>query len=280
MLLAGAAVVFGGVLTLAALTVDEEPSFSERLQTGSTTRPPQALGAVLEVSGDRPGRFVLEHGGATSNGSFGMESDDGRIIITQDDSGDPFIDQMSWDGLDFFLDPGDCTFTVGDVNEEMGLARSEISCVDIRDVRDTATITVEGTAGLPVRLVSSDLPPMGGTVLVSGDLEETWEFDGGTWAAEPPDFADWSATLYGSDATINMQGTDDLTVTGIYYREVAHDVPADACDVTADQVAVVGPGTSLVETSFTCEQIDLGDVGTVTLEGSVVVERAGDPGRP
>ena len=279
-LLAGAVVVFGGVVALAALTVAREPPLSEQLPTDPTTgdgeqaaeEPPETLGALLEVTGERSGRFTTDRQGESMGDAYVLEGDDGRILIARTDDGEAFIDQMNWDGLDFFFDPGDCSLTPGTVNDDMGLVRTQISCTDVRDVRDTTTISLEGTANVPIGLVMvRDLPHLGGTLEVTGAVEETWTIQAGSWE---PDFGgEWTLGMFGPDGNLSFSGERDPVPAEIVIGDAAYDIAEAACDVATTELAVVDPTTALVEVELACERVELEGVGTVSIEGTVVVTK-------
>lgn len=278
--LAGAAVVvIGGVVGLAEIFVDDSPTFAEEV-AAATDLPPTAVGAELEVTGDRPGTLSMQGPGPESGGTSGdLSGDSGQIDLGQDAEEGVFIDHLTWDGLDFFLDPGDCQIETGETNEGAGITRVDISCVDIRDVRDTATITVEGPANLPLGVVSVEgLPAQGGTLVMTGAFDQTFTFEGGqTWSPQPDGVATGQEfSLYLFSPTISLGfafDADVLTLARVVYREIETDIPPDSCSVTHESLGRLDPMVTLVDISFYCDTLDLDEVGTVTIDGSVVVQR-------
>ena len=84
------------------------------------------------------------------------------------------VAQISWEGLEFFPEPEDCTITPGELDDETGIGHAELDCVGISDVRSGETIDLSGNVGMALTMVGeSDLPPMGGSVAVG---DESWEF--------------------------------------------------------------------------------------------------------
>lgn len=275
-------------MALAAVTVDAEPRFTDGLgfpQDGSPTagspdRPnlPVAIGARLQVSGDRQGTFDLNAERGRDDGTFGLEGDDGRIFFAADLS----IEQMSYDGLDFFPDPGDCDVAPGEINEEIGVAAVEISCVEITDVRDTATVTFGGTAGLPRSLVaSSDLPPLGGSFDFIGEERIPFlEVDGGGFFIEAEGFVSDPHPLYlfsFEDAdtiafTYDRQD-DSLGLDHIVYESTENLVPPGVCEVATVNLGALSPTSTRIEVKVTCDPFPVVGLGEVGLQGSAVVDK-------
>jgi hypothetical protein len=290
-LVTGAAVVFGGVLWLAALTVgesppatvaapgdpddgpDASPGSGEEEEPGPEPSVPAGeitgLAGALEVTGDRSGLFELTHQSTTGD-SFGLEGDDGRVVFDRDEAGDLFIDQMSWDGLEFFLDPGDCVFETEGTLDELGLAIVHLTCPDIRDIRDTATVDMEGRAGLPIDLVvEREVPDLGGTLEVTGDVQATWPVEVAVWG---PGFAPGQSrlTIIGPSAVLTFGAEGEPVLQTIEVRGTTHTISTGSCDTTVVQVAAVDPGTTLDEVTIDCEGVGMGD-DVVAIAGTVVV---------
>lgn len=274
MLIAGGLIVVGGVLGLAALTLGDEPSREVTTAAGSSAGVPQRLGATVEFTGDRPGELSTERTGIGARADqYLIEGDEGRILLGPDDAGELVVEQMSWQGLDFFPDADDCAFTPGPTNEELGLAAVRMSCPSIRDVRDTATVTLEGTAALPIDLVvERDLPETGGTLQVSGDRQDTWRTASVSWRPGAPG-SGADLVIRGSGFTMRFTGDDELVASGLTTDGVQVDLATDACDVSADRVAALSPGADLVELTISCTGVDLTETETIDVSGVVVAER-------
>lgn len=126
----------------------------------SGEEPPDAWETRIEVTGDRSGT---------------IESDDTNLLRVADDpESGLYLDQMVFDGLNIFLDPGDCPLRLDeiDLSRFEGLARLTISCEGVNDVQGNNTIALEG---IYVTSAAQVLPPpsddTGGTLQLSGDVE-------------------------------------------------------------------------------------------------------------
>ena len=67
----------------------------------------------------------------------------GRVVL---DGRPAVISRLQVDGLSFHLDPDDCSYLPGARDPETGLAPLTVDCLNITDIRDTATVTVEHAA--------------------------------------------------------------------------------------------------------------------------------------
>ncbi|MFP3882515.1 MAG: hypothetical protein ACLFWH_09365 [Actinomycetota bacterium] len=282
--LAGSAVVVVlMVVGLALLIVPDEPTFSEGLEEaaesddGAVDFTPNAVGGQLEVTGATEGTITLER---TADGpTYGLENSDMKIFFESD----PLtISQMSYDGLAFFPEPEDCEFTEGEHNEETGLVGVEVSCPELVDIRDNGTVTLEGVLALPANMVITlDIPDIGGTISVG---DEEWEVVDSRLLVGP--------TFQGSNGGSGEIGlplnpeepgkgiflsydleTDRLSPGNVSYDGTITDLAPDACDLVSETLMVVNPQAEYHELTITCENVDVPDLGVVSIEGSVVYEK-------
>lgn len=271
------------VVGLALLIVPDEPTFSEGLEEaaesddGTVDFTPTAPGGQLEVTGAAEGTITLER---TAHGpTYGLENSKTRIFFESD----PLtISQMSYEGLAFFPEPEDCEFTEGEHNEESGLVAVQVSCPELVDIRDNGTITLEGVLALPADLVIQvDTPGTGGTITVG---DEEWEIvdpvllvgpqfhgsNGGageiTLALNPEDPSKGLSLHYDIEA-------DHLSPGKVSYEGTATDLTPDACDIVSETVMVVNPQVEFHELTITCEDFEVPEMGTVSIEGTVVYEK-------
>ncbi|MFP4073101.1 MAG: hypothetical protein ACLFRT_08030 [Actinomycetota bacterium] len=282
--LAGSAVVVVlMVVGLALLIVPDEPTFSEGLEEaaesddGAVDFTPNAVGGQLEVTGATEGTITLER---TADGpTYGLENSDMKIFFESD----PLtISQMSYDGLAFFPEPEDCEFTEGEHNEETGLVGVEVSCPELVDIRDNGTVTLEGVLALPANMVITlDIPDIGGTISVG---DEEWEVVDSRLLVGP--------TFQGSNGGSGEIGlplnpeepgkgiflsydleTDRLSPGNVSYDGTITDLAPDACDLVSETLMVVNPQAEYHELTITCENVDVPNLGVVSIEGSVVYEK-------
>lgn len=250
-------------------------------ENGPVIDPTTHLGGTLTVTGDRPGSFTLvDEENATSGYTLAGSGD--RITFAYEDDGPLFVDHVTYDGLDFYLDPGECNIEQDDVNPDLGISTLAVFCPDISDLRDTATITVEGRVGVASTLTGrEDLPDLGGTITVSGDVEMVLEVEFGTWVVYPDQagiFGGDTANLHGSDGIplLHLEADEDderLAVTGFGEMDAWQEVEPGACLAQTEQLAVASPDVTYHSLTLDCAALPLIGGGAVGIEGTVVVER-------
>jgi len=235
---------------------------------------PTEVGGTLAVSGDREGSFVLNR--ESIDGRYALEGDEGRVFF----EGDPLtVPQISWDGLEFFLEPDECVITPGERYDPTGVAGAHVRCEEIADVRDNGVVTMEGTLGVASNLLGlrGDLPPPGGTVEVG---DEILEFEAAFMTvATFSSFAGQFDAVGGNgglslryDAMSHSLVLDEITIRG----ELTV-VPASACVLSTRDVGAVNPHTTLVELTIRCSAVDVAGLGSVPVVGTVLVEQVEQP---
>ena len=234
------------------------------------------LGGSLAVTGDREDTFRLSR---ENNGErYSLEGDKGRIIF----EGRPVeVTQMSFDGLEFFPDPGACTITPGNLDGLIGIGFAELRCENLTDVRDTGTFTFAGTIGMPLDMIGErELPETGGTVEVG---DETWQIaEAFLFTFNVPSFNDgepeYNMGLVDEDAggalyfLYDIQ-THQLTVATVERGEVSAAVPSDACELREREVGRANPRTAVIELTIRCAGVDVPGLGTVPINGTLIVDR-------
>jgi hypothetical protein len=272
-------------LGIAALVV---PGSSPSSQDGGTRSPGASgvatvpspgggipgLGGTLTVTGDREGSLVLSR--ESNEGTYALVGSLGRIAFT----GQPVeVTQLSYDGLEFFPDPGDCTITPGDLDNAIGIGFAQLSCIDIADIRDTGVISISGTIGMPVdRLVERELPATGGTLTIG---DETWTFEYAYLYL-------WQQPVISGVVTANMELADvergaslyffyDIethrtSVSGVMRDGETADIAAGACALQREELGRPNPRTTTVEIAIDCPSVEVPGLGVVPIRGSVVVD--------
>ncbi|HEX7172662.1 MAG TPA: hypothetical protein VF365_08655 [Candidatus Limnocylindria bacterium] len=241
------------------------------------------IGGTLEVSGARDALFVLDHEELGSR--YAITGPDGRVIF----EGNPLtVAQISFDGLEFFLDPDECSVTPGERHDETGVAAAHLACEEIADVRDQGVVTVDGVIGVAADLVGlrGDLPVSGGTVKL-GDETLTFDFAAMTIPSGAQFSGVFAGSLYDPETATMITFTYDpqnhemvLSEVGYSMREPRQParVPPDACSVNTTEIGLLNPHTRVVEMAIRCAAIEVVDLGTVTLDGTLIVELAEPPG--
>jgi hypothetical protein len=233
------------------------------------------LGGTLTATGDYEGTIRLT--GDSVGESYALEGGDARIVFG---GGSPAtIDQISFEGWQFFPDEGQCTLTTGNLDNAIGIGFAELSCIGLQEIRDKGTVDLAGEIGMPVDLLAERaLPDAGGTLTVG---DETWTIG---WSF----LATWQQPAIAGVSDYNME-LEDLelgTALNFYYDIETHaitpatvvrdgeeaDVPADACQVGRDELGKHNPRTTVIELVISCPAVEVPSLGTVPIEGTVVVD--------
>lgn len=241
-------------------------------------------GGTLTVSGDREGSFILD--GPTQGESFfgeaparyGLEGDDGRIFFTRDPVA---VEQMSFDGLSFYPDPDECTIEPGDLGHAPGVGQAELRCDSLEDVRGNGVISIDGIIRLPIDLlVPRELPPSGGSVDVG---DETWEFDDATLFIGQEGASGMTLLDMASFVDLNWQPstlhftydpqTDRFKLVMVERSGEAVEVADGACDLAATELGEIHGGTTVLELSIECPEVDVPDLGIISVTGTIIVDR-------
>lgn len=263
-------VVSGGPSPAGASPSDDTPS----IPTGR----PTAEGGTLAVSGDRAGPFLLDR--VDEDGRYSLLGSDGRVAF----DGDPVsVPQVAFEGLNFILDPGECSVVAGEQNPDAGVAWADVTCDGISDVRGTATISISGRVGVAMGVlgVVGNLPTVGGSVTFG---DRTMEATIARFVAVP------RPSLAGDDDAMQIGGTDPfwslsigwdpesdlLDLTGVSYGTESLDAPPGACDIGRRVVGRYSPRHALVEVTLDCPSVGVPGLGSVPIRGTVMVDQFND----
>ena len=284
---------FGGVvvitLGLAAFIVPDAAGTGAGSSTpsaGASAPPPNAgdgpvtaVGGAILVTGDREGTFVVDRE-ATDNQGYALAGDQGRIFF----GGDPLaVERISYDGLEFYLDEGDCTLTPGERHDPTGVAGAQIRCGEMEDIRDGGTVSMEGTVGIAAdRLgLRGDLPPSGGTIAV-GDTDLELAFAVLT-VGRPTGFAPAGGFLPTDDGSSWLMfdydfQTHELRLTIVALGGVESEVERGACTVETREIGVLNPHTTTAELTLECATVELVDGEAVRIGGTIIADLVEPPG--
>lgn len=238
-----------------------------------TQLPIEGVGGHLAVTGDREGTLSLVREG--NNELYSLVGDEARMVF---EGRPPEVTQISWDGLEFFPEPEDCTITPGVLDDEIGVGYAEIECDALTDIRDGGMVSLSGTLGLPLTMVGeSDLPVMGGSISVG---DETWEFD------EALLFAFAAPAVVGSE-DYNMILTDErhgvlrfrydvqthqLTLANVERDREMVDLVAGACSLGMNELGRLSPGAAVVELTIDCPAAEVPGLGAVPISGTLIIQ--------
>jgi hypothetical protein len=235
---------------------------------------PAAIGGTLVVTGDREASLTVNR--EATDGQYGLIGDDARIFI----GGDPLVvTQMNLDGLSFFPEPDDCTITPGQLNQQIGVAGAHVHCEDVADIRENGVVTVDGVIGVAADMLGmrGDLPEDGGTVALGDatlEFADAWLYAMPLSVIDGPDqtnmgLVDGATELYFS---YDVQ-THAIALVSIERNDVPTAVPASACSIVTRPLGMVNPRTTVLDMTLACAAVELPDLGTVSIDGSLIVEQ-------
>lgn len=258
---------------------------------------PTAIGGSLEVTGDRVGtltldtatgagsRYQLIEGGGVSvgpNGDVELGGPDGRIRFDRDDGS---ITQIDFDGLTFYLDPGECTVTPGAGHPDNGLMVALVECPDIADVRDNGVVSVVGMVAMPVEVLRGrgGLPETGGVLeLVSETVDPGEEEITSVSLEEAEIFLDVppgeegriNAGSFTADGGVAVQYdpvAERFSLTQVSAGEL-YAVTSEPCPVTTQDLGRISETVRVVRMEFDCAGWTDVEGDPVTVRGTIVVD--------
>lgn len=231
------------------------------------------IGGTLRVTGDLEGTFRLAREGA--DGQYSLVGDDGRIAFQRDPTE---VIQVSYQGWEFFPDPGACSITPGEHDPTTGIAVAELECADLTEVRDKGTLAFAGTIGIAADLLGlrGDLPESGGTVAV-GDT--TFTFPDALLLPFPSLGAGYNMELIDEASGGILRFTSDrqthvLALANVAYDGAEEDIPADACSLDTKELGRLNPRVAVVELQVECPEVEVPGLGVVPISGTLIVEYA------
>lgn len=246
-----------------------QPSAGEASSVAAPPYVPGQIGGTIVVSGDVETSFRVTR--ESTDGRYALIGDEGRVYF----EGDPItVAQVSFEGLEFFLDEDDCTLTPGTRNDETGVADAHLRCEQVPDVRDTGVVTLDGTIGVASDLVGlrGDLPPLGGTITF-GDRTLTY---GAVSMLHPRFTAVVGQLLDVEEEALVVIAYDDqshsLELAEVTIDGIVTELPPDACDLATTEIGRVNPHTRQLELRIACPPVEIGGLGTVTVEGTLMIE--------
>lgn len=290
--------VVAATLALAFAIVGEPATSISQQRNGVPSAAPSAseagepstasgVGGVLTITGDRTERLALDRE-VTDGPIYALAGPDGQVGF----EGQPAtVSRIQVQGLSFYLDPGDCEHTAGERDDSTGLAPLEVSCGEIKDVRDTAVLTVEGTLTIPAEQLGlrGSLPPTGGEVTVG---DETLTFDAAALDLQRPEIIEtrpgfttrnpvvYPVSVPGPDGTLQFEfdvNASDLRLVGLELSEGPGQVGDDGCELQFRELGQLSPRVTVVELTLDCAAVEMDGMGSLPLEGSIVIDIAEFP---
>lgn len=232
---------------------------------------PTRVGGSLQLSGDHTASVALFR--ATVVGD-GVEGDGARMLFGRDPVA---VSQLSVNGLQFFPEPSECSVTTGAINHAIGIVETDVECSGISEVRGKGVVSVTGTLGLPATLVASrgDLPDSGGSLQIGS---ETIRFEDArlrTWtvAGESPYHMELTDDRTGLTLSFSYDHhTHAIALADIARGAEGGTVLPGACAARAEEIGRLSPHDPVVQLSLRCHGVDVPGMGTVGVEGQLVVD--------
>ena len=274
-------------------TGDSTPTPMPTIAVGAV---PTQTGGTLAIIGDRAATFTLdrdsydvavnpdfERGFArVEYGRFGLIGESGSVHFEHEPL---VVAQIDFEGMAFYPEPDECTISPGELNPAIGVASAHLTCADLTDIRDAGSVTIDGGIALPADMLGmrGNLPPPGGQVAVGS---QTLEFSDGRVLVQDVTIVGSGRQplfLYGDDETSSIgferdPDRGDLYVTYLVVDEELFEFDEEACEVSASELGMLNPITTVLDLSIRCADLDLGDHGIVTIDSSLVVDMIFQPG--
>jgi hypothetical protein len=245
-----------------------------RATPDATSAPPEGVGGNLSVTGDHEGTLTLTR--EANEDRYSLLGDGTRMVFEGDP---PAVAQVSWEGLEFFPDPENCTITPGELDDQLGVGYAEVDCTDLVDIREGGTINLSGTIGLPLTMVGeSQLPEMGGSVTVGG---ETWEFAEALLFTFPvnsgPGEEDYNMELV-DEGSGSLRFRYDVQTHALTLISTQRDgetatLGPGACSLGTNELGRIAPSAAIVELSIECPAAEVPGLGPVPIVGTVIVQQ-------
>ncbi len=250
---------------------------------------PTEIGGQLTVTGDREGAMTF----ATARSTPGYEPDPavagglayvrGDVIVRGPEGDIVFsprtgeITRIEYDGMSFYLDPGDCVATPGGRNDDAGLLNVRVDCPSVADLRGGGVIGLDGVIAVPADALGDRgvLPATGGSVELGETAIEIVmgvALIGGIAPMEeervpvlaPADAFTALAILY--DPADNSYELTGVQLDG-EFAELTR-----PCRLTSEDLGRLNPETSVVRLAIDCADVARPDGTTAALSGEIVVD--------
>jgi hypothetical protein len=240
--------------------------------------PVTTVGGVLAVTGDREGTLAVDRE-ATDHGGYSLAGELGRIYF----AGSPLtVERISYDGLEFYVDPGQCALTPGERHDPTGVAGAHLACEEIADIRDGGVVSMEGTLGVSADLLGlrGDLPANGGTLEI-GDHAAEFPFVV-LHLGFPGTFQPAGGFLVTDDGRTIVQfdydvQTHALELVTIEMDGVPTEIDRGACSLTTEPIGRLNPRTNTAELTIECPSVEMASGETVRVGGTLIADLVEPP---
>lgn len=291
------AIALTGVATLtlllaAVIVGDRTPALGNRdavaPEDGRATQPIGAgavgtgPGGTVTVTGDRSAEAVFDR--EVRDPEYSLTSNGSRIFF----AGQPArVARIQIDGLEFYLDPDDCAVTPTGDDTFAGLVLVELACANVTDIRETATVTLEGMLRLSADQLGlrGGLPESGGQVTVG---DETLGFDVASLDLQRPAVVQTGPNSFERDprvypvsieargAALHFEYDSDavsLRLIGVEAEGLSGTAHGGDCVIGAEQLGALSPQVTVVALTVQCSDLLLGSQPEpVSVEGVIVVD--------
>lgn len=284
-----AAFTFGLSTALTPATGLAEPTPTQEA-TFDLEIPPTVIGGRLEFTGDRSGTMALESASGLG-GRYEIESGGGVVVLPEEEVAlrgpdgrlrfqprTHEITRIEYDGLSLWVDPGQCTLTLGAVSDETGLMSALVQCAELDDIRDQGTVSVRGVVSLPADVLRGrgDMPPTGGTIEV-GTRSITFGEAEIFLDGEPDEETNrihWGIFTEDRTSGIHLQYDEQAVQYFLHLLTVGDEaaILADPCPLEAEELGRINGYTTTVRLTFECNDIPGPWEDPVSVTGSLVAD--------
>jgi hypothetical protein len=262
------------------------PTPAVEIDLGAT---PTEIGGQLTVSGDRAGAMTFA--AAQSNPSYepnpevagGFAYERGDVVIRGPEGDVVFsprtgeITRVEYDGMSFYLDPGDCLATPGGRNDALGLLHVQVDCPAVADLRGGGVVGLEGVISVPADALGDrgPLPDTGGSVDLGGTALEI-ALGVGLVGGIAPVTDERIPILAPVDAFTGLGILYDperksYELTGIQLEGTVTEL-AQPCPVDGEALGRLNPETTVVRLTVDCADVPSSDGTTAPVTGSIVID--------
>ncbi|MDQ2674706.1 MAG: hypothetical protein M3Y40_08610 [Chloroflexota bacterium] len=265
-----AALIVPGAAGSAQAPLAPTPGTSGQVPVPTAGGPITTIGGVLQVTGDRQGDFVLDR--EDTDQGYALAGADGHISF----GGNPIeAERIGYDGLEFYLDPGDCELEPGERDDPTGVAGLTITCTDISDVRDGGVVSLTGTLGVSADVLGlrGDLPPTGGTIEIG---DQAIEISGAYFLMGiSSDFRPSGGFVFSEDGHTLMHFNYDPQTHALVFETIEIDgvqtqiQPGD-CSMTYTSLGRLNPTTTTQEMTIECPAVRMASGETVRVGGTLI----------